>query len=417
MRLEGSSPAANEGSTAGRWSHWPTVVAVLWVTMVTVCCLRSGLSEKPRSVFPIFANAAQSWLAGTELYITGGPVYRYSPLVTVLLVPFGVLPYSVGVVLWQLLNAVVLLAGLWAWCRHVLPAGLSQGRLATFFVLVLPFVAANINNGQSNCLLLGLMLLAVAGVVAQRWTATAVCLTLATLLKLYPLALVLLLVGLQPRRLGWRCAALLALGLALPFCCQRPEYVASQYASWFQELRTEDRATLPIEAMYRDVRLLLRAAGGELSNTAYLLLQVVSGSALFGLGVLARRRGLTPPQLHGWLFGLTCCWMTVCGTATEACTYMLVAPALAWGLIDPRQGRVQWLARGLILGSAVLLTLTMVVAWWEGGNRWHALGMHPLGGLLLAAGLVVAEVPGLWFGVREGRLTTVPVARSPARAA
>ena len=67
------------------------------------------------------------------------------------------------------------------------------------------------------------------------------------------------LVGLNPRRLGWRCALLLALGVVLPFCCQQPDYVASQYVSWIRGLKAEDRSEFHIAAMYRDVRLPLRA--------------------------------------------------------------------------------------------------------------------------------------------------------------
>ncbi len=104
---------------------WPRVVMGLWVIVVVVCCLRASLSSRQRSVYPIFAAAAQHWLAGAEVYVTGDAPYRYSPLVTVLLTPFGLLPYPPGVVLWQLLNVAVLLAGLTAWCRHVLPRDLG----------------------------------------------------------------------------------------------------------------------------------------------------------------------------------------------------------------------------------------------------------------------------------------------------
>lgn len=153
--------------------------------------------------------------------------------------------------------------------------------------------------------------------------------------------------------------------------------------------------------MYRDVRLLCRAVGLEVSPPAYLLLQTLSGTALFGLGLLVRR-DWDRPRLYRWLFGLVCCWMTVCGTATESCTYLLAAPALAWGLVEPRRGRSGWLAAGLMTGSAVLLLACQVSAWWPGGNRFHALGPHPLAGVLLTAGLLLPELPALF---RRGELT------------
>jgi hypothetical protein len=395
---------------------------VVWVIAVAACCARAALTGPHRCVFPTFWSAAQLWLAGAELYWKPGEIYRYGPVVTVLLVPFGLLPYAAGVVAWQLTNVAVLGAGLWSWCRRVLPADVGPRQLAAFFLLVLPLTAANINNGQSNCLLLGLMLLGVAAVVAERWNAAALYLTLACLLKLYPVALLLLLAGLTPRRLGWRCGGLVALGLVLPFCFQQPAYVAAQYHSWLALLRLDDRAQLPIEVMCRDIRLPLRAAGWLIPNAMYLALQAVTGAALLGLGLLARRRGWERPRLYRWLFDLACCWMTVCGTATEACTYALVAPALAWGLAAPRHGRVGWLTTGLLVASAALLTWCQVVGWFPAGNRWHILGLHPLAGLLLTAALLLPELPGLLARTNAGpvaatHLVACRVSSAPPRVA
>ena len=54
------------------------------------------------------APHARQWLAGAGLYQGGaGDPYRYSPLVTVLFVPFSQLPDRVGGVLWRRLLALM----------------------------------------------------------------------------------------------------------------------------------------------------------------------------------------------------------------------------------------------------------------------------------------------------------------------
>jgi hypothetical protein len=43
-----------------------------------------------------------------------------------------------------------------------------------------------------------------------------------------------------------------------------------------------------------------------------------------------------------------------------------------------------------------------VVAWWPGGNRFHALGLHSLAGVLLTAALLLPELPAFFRRLRPG---------------
>src|SRR5262249_41671637 len=89
-------------TTLNRW-HWLAVVA--WMVSILAICVRAAIWPYPHSVYPIFALASQNWRAGVDVY---GPtpydVYRYSPLVAAAFVPLGLLPDSVGGVLWRLLT-------------------------------------------------------------------------------------------------------------------------------------------------------------------------------------------------------------------------------------------------------------------------------------------------------------------------
>src|SRR5204863_5778587 len=114
-------------------------------------------------------------------------------------------------------------------------------------------------NGQSNPLVAGLLLAAVAGVAERRWNLAAVCVTAAVLFKGYPLAIGLLLAAVYPRRFAPRLAVALALGALLPFLLQRPEYVAAEYGSWLRLLGADDRMDAPASHAYRDLWALCRA--------------------------------------------------------------------------------------------------------------------------------------------------------------
>jgi hypothetical protein len=392
------------------------------------------LSSRSPGVYPIFAEAARHWLRAQDLYQPVGEPYRYSPLAAVLFVPFSSLPDPFGGLLWRWFNAGVYLATLAWWCRAVLPVSLSPKQRGLFFLLIIPLSVGSLNNGQSNPLVLGLLLAAGAAVTAERWNLASGCLALACLFKLYPIAVGLLLVLGYPRRLGGRLLAALALGLGAPFLLGRFDYVADQYVSWVRYLLADDRQTWPLPGGYRDVRMLFRLWLTPLSGSTYLTLQllVAGGIAL----VCLANRSITgaPRSFLTTALVLGGCWMTVFGPATESSTYMLLAPALAWALLNSfrrapapvvacsgdhatigesgdhaatglaRGLRLNnWVHCGILIISFAIFAATQVLLWFPRGSWFQNLGTQPFAGLLSFGSLVFSSLrPGV--GICPGRL-------------
>src|SRR5262249_16685801 len=160
-----------------------------------------------------------------------------------------------------------------------------------------------------------------------RWNWAAAWLALATLVKGYPLALALLLAVLYFRRIAWRFVAALGLGLLLPFALQRPGIVAAQYRSWFA--RRHESTDIMRERLC-SLDHLFALGGHELAPRTWLLIQLLSGLAVLVLCLLQCRRPTDARQRLNWSFLLFSIWAVLFGPATEACTYAVVAPALAW---------------------------------------------------------------------------------------
>jgi hypothetical protein len=362
---------------------WPRTACAVWVLILLVLSIRTLASPRANSVYPIFAAAARHWLAGADLYYTDEAPYRYSPLVTVLFVPFSALPDTVGGLLWRWLNAGVYLAALAAWGRLVLPRLLTKTQEAFLFLLVVPLSIGSLNNGQSNALVLGLLLAAMVGVRVGRWNMTSGCLALACLFKLYPVAIGLLLALIYPRRLAGRFALALGIGLAAPFLFQQPDYVISQYAGWIRQLRADDRQILPLDLWYRDLRLLCQVCHVPLSSQAYLAIQLLSAATLAGFCLACRRAGWEERRLLTALFALGCVWMTLLGPATESCTYILLAPTLAWSLLEAwRRKNARW-PRDVLVAGYALWVVVQAAVWFPGGSRKvHTLGLQPLAALV-----------------------------------
>jgi hypothetical protein len=384
---------------AHRWyglDRLEKLVVVLWAAAIVVISVRAAVVPH-RSVYPIFSGAARNWLAGDDLYRRAGPDdYRYSPLVATLFVPLGLLADRVGGVLWRELSAAAYLGALAWWCAAALPRSLARAERAWLFLLVLPLSLGNLNNGQSNTLVLALLLLGVTALAARDpdgfcHKLAAGCVALACLFKVYPIALGLLLALVQPRRFTVRLLLLLLAGLLLPFLLQRPGYVAAQYVDWLHHLRTYDRHGLVRDLWYRDFQLLCWTCGVPLSTPAYQVVQLLTGAACAGGCLAARRAGWSGRRLLMLVTVLGCCWMTIFGSATESATYILVAPLAAWAVLEAWR-QPGWLLRAVLAGGYSLLALAQFANWFPRGKEVHMLGVQPFATLLLLAGLLAVLV-------------------------
>ena len=371
---------------------WGRLAGAVWLGVLVAVTGLALARPRTHSVYPIFAHAGRNWLAGTDLY--GPPAggldpYRYSPLAAVLFAPFGLVPDWLGGVLWRWFGAGVYLAALAWWVRDVLPRRLSRAERGILFLLVVPLSVGSLHNGQSNVLVLGLVLAAVAGVAVERWWLAGACLAVACLFKVYPVALGLLLAAVYPRRFAGRWLVAIGLALALPFLCGQPGYVAGQWARWVTSLWVDDdRQGWPAAQTYRDLRLLCRVWLVPLTAQGYLAIQVAVGGGMAALCLAGRWAGWPRRRLLSLVLALGCCWMTVFGPATESCTYILLAPSLAWALLESwGEPRRPW-ARAVRLTSYGLFVLAQAALWFPGGSEVGKYGLQPLAGLLVLASVL-----------------------------
>ncbi len=374
--------------------RWQRSAIMVWFVALVLLGGKALLWPHRNSVYPIFARAGQEWLHSGDLYETpaGHEPYRYSPLVAAFFVPFSLLPDGPAGLLWRLLSAAVLLGGLAWWCRRALPTALPGPQWGRLFLLAAPLALGNLHNGQANLLVLGLLLVAVAACSADRLSLAAICLAVACVFKVYPIALGLLLAALEPRRLGPRLLLAVALGFLLPFLFQRPNYVAAQYAGWIEQLSLNDRQLLEPLCWYRDARLLCSRWVAPMSYRAYQAVELIAGCGIALVCLRARLIGMAHARLMA--LGLSCCWMTALGPATESATYALLGPIAAWVLVSasrdghPAGLRALWLVcyGTLVAAQAV----AMLPAGW--GRTIQALGPQPLAALLLLGGLLYLTI-------------------------
>jgi hypothetical protein len=402
---------------SNRWERMALAVWLVGLLTVLIKLLMPVLlhgaaaqSEKYGGVWPIFAGAGQRWLSGQDLYRT--PIktdyFRYSPTAAVLFVPFTVFPEWFGGLVWRALAAGVLGAGLAAWLRSALGASVNRNQRAIVFLLVAPFAIANLNLGQSNVLLLGLLLLGLHAISGERWWLAAVCLAAACFLKVYPISILLLLCLVCPRRFVAWSAAALPIGLLLPFAFQESAYVLGQYESWWNHLQHYDRREVAPAYWNRDFRLLCEVCGANLSERAFLLISLLVAAFCAGVVWWGQRRGQPRRELLITVLALGCSWMTVFGMATESATYLLLIPGSALLLVAGNASATASAqdrgSNGVVRSLALPATATLLAAvgyglllvaqlavWFPGGRDFHALAPQPLAGLILFASFLVTQ--------------------------
>lgn len=370
----------------------------LWVAVAIGISLRVLIAAiHKHNVFLVYRQAAWNWIGGHDLYAPQPDldVFHYSPLVAAGMVPVGVLPVRLGSVVWRLMNLVVLLAGLGWCCRAVWPH-LSPVQRGMVFLLVVPLAIPSLNNGQSNALVLGLILAGLAAVARLRWTLAAGLVAAAVLFKLYPVAVGLLLAAVFPVRFAGRFIAAVLAGLLLPFAFQSPEYVGSQYQSWLASVAADDRTQLPLHLWLRDIRLVFKVWLTPLSPAAFVALQLLTAAGAAALCLAGRLRGLPTTRLLTAVLGLGCCWMTVFGPMVESATWILIAPVLAVALVEAWAGnRPRWHRLILTLAFGLFL-LDHTFGWWSGGRAYRGLALQPIAGLLLTMVVIAQVIREIW---------------------
>jgi hypothetical protein len=193
--------------------------------------------------------------------------YKYSPTFAVLFMPVGLFPDGVGLTLWNLLNALLLLLAFFG-----LKAGTN--RMSTLFlVFLLVDLVTSMQSSQSNALMTGLLIMAYSEVKKGNHFLSALLISLATMIKIYAGLgfLLFFFVGNQRRFLVYSTVCMVGLVL-LPVILIGFKELWWQYENWKHLLAWDREAStgtsligiiglvMPMDA----VKLPLQLIGGVL---------------------------------------------------------------------------------------------------------------------------------------------------------
>jgi Glycosyltransferase family 87 len=396
----------SEGRSAGRpgWvkslGGWNVGAFAVWIIIFLGLAIRALANPNRATAFTVYRLAGNHWLSAQHLY-GDWRGFVYSPLAAVFFAPLALLPPGWGNLCWTWLNAGIFLIGVCALLGSGIYPGIKPGYHGIAYLLLVPLVLGNLDTGQANPTVIGLLLLAVAAAPAERWSLAALCIAAATYLKIYPLAVGLILFLMAPRRLGWRLLlALLVLGI-LPFLFQHWSYVSQQYHEWISTRLADDRRLYPIKDVPLDLWFLLVRLGHlPIPSFVYSAFQVLSGGAIALFCLVGVWKHWSKDWLLAGILAFVSVWMTLCGPATELQTYVLLAPAVGLTLMDAFLGsRPLWLRIGLLMVYLLMVLAVARTSFLPSQKGLWILAVQPVAAIVF---LVCCLVWFLGSGSRQG---------------
>ena len=401
-----------------RMSRWRTLALLAWGITLLVFLVMFFVKPERVTGFAPYLRGAHHWIEGDAIYsFKPNKGFVYSPLAAVFFTVLTVVPVAVANIVWRMLSAGILLGGIWSVLK-IGPFSDIPGHLrGLVFLLILPVAAGNLDSGQANPLVIGLLMIALSAAYSRRWTLAAFAVAGAFYWKIYPLVLGMLLVLVAPQKFSWRLVlALIVMGM-LPFLFQKPDYVLQQYHQWMVTRLVDNRLNYPLEIAPLDLWLLLVRLGTlPLGESGYQILRLAAGAAIAGFCLYGGWKGWSKERILGGIFCFACVWMLLLGPASESLTYLILVPAGAIAVVESFSLRLSPFSRiAAVIGYGFLLLAILRVGFvprWQSG--W-ILALQPIGALfILAYGLMRYLDDAHWNGLRKQRFTA-PIVAPDAR--
>jgi hypothetical protein len=242
-------------------------------------------------------------------------LYKYSPTFAALMGPLAYLPDFLGLVLWNLLNALVLFFAI-----RQLPNVLEPIKVSVLWFILLETLTS-VQNAQSNALMAGLIIFACCFLEKRNVSLAALCLVLTVYIKLFGLVAFVLFL-LYPRKgafiaysIGW--TVLLALLPLVFVSCGQLQFL---YFSWLSLLASDHSASLGLSVM----GWLESWFGVAVDKNGV----VLAGAALLCLPLL-RRKAYQYAQFRLLMLASVLIWVVIFNHKAESPTFVIAISGVA----------------------------------------------------------------------------------------
>jgi hypothetical protein len=325
---------------------------VVWIVALSALIVRHTAGGVDRVyAFNDYMLAGSHWIHGEYLY-GNWRGFVYSPGIAAFFVPLAIMPSGIAYAVWLLLNVSVFLGAFASLLQSDIVPGLNRESSALFYLFLLPCALGNLDVGQANPFVVGLLMFAIAAVIRERWNTAALCIAVASYFKIYPFALGMLICVIAPRRFVWRMLLALLVLAVTPYLFQHWSYVTEQYQAWITTRASDNRLNYSIKYAPIDLWFLIHTiAHLPIPAGFYVVIQFGTGALIALSSIWGLRKNWNMRRLLCWQFYFVSIWMILCGPSTEAHTYLLMAPALVIALVKSVRDQQPLLLRTMIFAA------------------------------------------------------------------
>ena len=206
---------------------------LLYAAGVVVATLQRGVWSREHTTFAIFRQSFFHLAQHQNLYAAypaeqgaaAMDLFKYSPTAALLFAPLALLPFAVALLMWNLLNAGLLI--------YAISRLLPERRANLALLLLAPEVFVAIQSSSSNGLVAALILLAALAYEDGRALRAGSAVLAGAAIKIFPLAAFIFAVFHGERRKALVITVLVSVGLlCLPLIIVTPSQLLDQYRWW-----------------------------------------------------------------------------------------------------------------------------------------------------------------------------------------
>lgn len=314
------------------------LIISIWVLLAFVSAIKQYLRENHNN-YLIFKNVFYHTLEQKSLYATYPELYfdhnHYGPIFSLFIAPFAILPDAVGMVLWCVFNAVVLVYAI------------SQINLESSKINLILWICAHefltaILGQQFNPIMTSIIILSYVLIEKEKDFWSACLIILGTFIKLYGIVgLAFFFFSKNKLKFIGSLAFWSVVFFVLPMTISSPDFIMNSYSEWFARLVEKNNENASLTSM-QDISIM--GMFRKILNMPHLsnLLFLLPGILLFGLPYL-RFNMFSNKKFQLLLLSSVLIFTVIFSSGSESPTYIIAFAGVAiWFVIQEEKTKWTW---------------------------------------------------------------------------